>query len=266
VIQSTSLAADTIQLNDGTQNLLGTLSTGAPVSYTLNGISTPIHSNSRTVTIAPGVTANLLQATSQPVTVTVSRNLDLLDNAISSFVSAYNNAVDALDKQTGEGAGFLSGQSIVYSLRNTLREISQYTGSSGAVSSLTAMGIEVDKEGHLSFDPSQLAGADSADLQAFLGGASTGGFLKAASDTLAMIEDSSSGFLKAAIQQSTNEISSQNDKIDEQTQRLYDLEDRLNAQMAAADALIASLESQRDYITNLFTVMLNNNSSGVKSK
>jgi hypothetical protein len=37
--------------------------------------------------------------------------------------------------------------------------------------------------------------------------------------------------------------------------------------MAAADAAIASLEAQKNYITNLFTAMMNGgtNGSGVKS-
>src|SRR5581483_3246745 len=66
-VTSTSLAADTIQLNDGTNNLLNNLSTGAPTSYQVNGLSTVLQTNSPQITLAPGVTASLLQTTTSPV-------------------------------------------------------------------------------------------------------------------------------------------------------------------------------------------------------
>jgi flagellar capping protein FliD len=64
------------------------------------------------------------------------------------------------------------------------------------------------------------------------------------------------------------QITQQNDQIRDQQQRVDDLSHNLQEQMAAADALIASLESQRNYLTNLFTAMMNSNltgASGVKS-
>jgi hypothetical protein len=48
--------------------------------------------------------------------------------------------------------------------------------------------------------------------------------------------------------------------------RLAQLQDNLQQRMAAADALIASLESRRDFITNLFTAQLNYNLNGAGVK
>ena len=102
VVRSTNLAGDSIQLNDGSQDLLDTLTTGTPAIYDISGLGSatqPIDSSSRTVTLAPGVTINLLQQTpsGQPATVTVSRDTSGVGTAISSFVDAYNAAVDCVE-------------------------------------------------------------------------------------------------------------------------------------------------------------------------
>jgi len=62
-LQSTKLGDIAIQLNDGSQDLLSTLSAGSEAQYQINGQpATPISSDSSTVTIAPGLTVNLFQA------------------------------------------------------------------------------------------------------------------------------------------------------------------------------------------------------------
>ena len=68
VVRSANLAGDSIQLNDGSQDLLDTLDPGSPAVYDISGLgdaTQPIDSNSRTVTLAPGVTINLLQQTAR---------------------------------------------------------------------------------------------------------------------------------------------------------------------------------------------------------
>src|ERR1035441_7331554 len=127
-IRSTKLGADTIQLNDGTSDLLDTLSTGTQATYHVNGLSTLLASDSRTITLAPGVSANLLQTTGgQPATITVGRNTTSVQSGLTAFVTAYNAAVDAIDAQRGTAAGPLSGQSVLGSLTDILRQVTQYS-------------------------------------------------------------------------------------------------------------------------------------------
>jgi len=152
IVRGANLAGDSIQLSDGSQDLLDTLTTGAPATYDISGLggaTQPIESSSRTVTLAPGVTINLLQETAagQPATVTVSRNTSGVGTAISSFVDAYNAAVDALNQQVGTSGGALSGQSTISALRNSMRQITQYTGSSGGLTLLSQMGVGLDNTG-----------------------------------------------------------------------------------------------------------------------
>src|SRR5581483_11553559 len=103
--------------------LLTTLSTGAPTSYTVNGVNTT--ANSSQVTLAPGLTVNLLQQTTSAVTITVAQNSDALTNSLANFVTAYNASVDALGQQHGQNAGVLAGQSTVLLLGQALSAINQ---------------------------------------------------------------------------------------------------------------------------------------------
>jgi flagellar hook-associated protein 2 len=267
VVRSANLAGDSIQLNDGSQDLLDTLTTGSPAVYDISGLgdaTQPIDSNSRTVTLAPGVTINLLQQTAagQPATVTVSRDTSGASSAISSFVDAYNAAVDALNQQVGQSGGALSGQSTISDLRNAMRQITQYSGTSGGVTLLSQMGITMDDTGKLTFDSSQFSSVNASDLDQFLGSATGGGFLQTATNTMNAVEDPTTGFIPTATNDVNGEITQENDLITQEQQKITDLQNTLTQQMATADATIASLEQQKDYITNLFTAMINENTNG----
>ncbi len=272
VVRSTNLAGDSIQLNDGSQDLLDTLTTGTPAIYDISGLGSatqPIDSSSRTVTLAPGVTINLLQQTpsGQPATVTVSRDTSGVSTAISSFVDAYNAAVAALNQQVGQSGGALSGDSTISDLRNSLRQITQYSGTSGGVTLLSQMGISMDDTGELTFDASQFSSVSASDLDQFLGSATGGGFLQTATNAMTAVEDPTTGFIPTATSDVNGQITQENNLITAEEQKISDLQSTLTQQMATADATIASLEQQKDYITNLFTAMMNNGTdgSGVKS-
>lgn len=194
-LQSTALGNIPIQLNDGSQNLLSTLSTGAPAQYQINGQpSTPISSDSSSVTLAPGLTVNLL-GTGQ-TTVTVADDPTASASSISSFVSAYNQTVDELATNHGSAGGTLTGQSVVFSLQQALRDMTNFTGGSGSVASIADLGLTFDGTGHLVFNQSQfdsVAAADPGDLAAFMGTGTGSGFLASAANTLSGLNDPTSG-------------------------------------------------------------------------
>lgn len=256
-IRSTKLGADTIQLNDGTADLLDTLSTGNTASYKVNGINTVIQSDSQTVTLAPGVSVNLLKANpGNPATITVGQSSANLLTALNSFISAYNSAVDAVDGQHGESAGPLSGDSVLNSLTRALRQITQYSPGSGAISGLASIGITLDNSGKLSLDQTVFDSLSVQDVAQFLGSTDGGGFLKAANDAFNTVEDPDTGALKTAIASNTARQTDEADQIDTEQQRIDDFTANLVNQMASSDALIAQLESQKTYMTALFTAFI----------
>jgi flagellar hook-associated protein 2 len=261
-LQSTQMGDITLQLNDGTNDLMGTLSAGIEAQYQVNGQpATPISSDSSTVTIAPGVTADLLSAGNS--TVTVSESSTDQANALSSFATAYNAAVDELNLNRGQGGGALTGDAMIYTLSQSLRDISGFTGGSGSVQNLTDLGLTFDQNGHLNFDQTvfnSVAAAHPGDVGAFLGSPTTGGFLQEATNTLTSLGDPTDGILETAISDSQTSIDNQNQKISDEQDRITALTTSLTSKIDSADALIASLEQQQTYFTTLFTDMngLNN--------
>ena len=253
-LQSTTLGSETIQLNDGSQNLLSVLNSGSPAQYQVDGQpSTPISSNNSIVTLAPGVTADLLKA--GQTTVTVAPDSSAASNALSAFASAYNTALAELNFNHGTGGGALTGQSIVTHLEQSLSNLIQYSGS-GSVKSLADLGLTFNSQGQLSFDQGAFDNAQTTNPQgvaSFLGSATGGGFLQNATNLLNGLEDSTTGVFAQTQSSYTKQITADNSEISDTQARITTMQNSLTQQMAQADAMIASLESQVTYYTNLFT-------------
>jgi len=256
-LQTTKLGNIAVQLNDGSQDLLSTLSAGSQAQYQVNGQpSTPISSDSRTVTIAPGLTVDLLQ--SGDADVVVSQSSSAQADALAAFATAYNAAVDELTTNRGEGGGALVGDPIISTLSQSLRSLAGFTGGSGAAQNLTDLGLTFDKTGKLSFDQTvfeSVAAAHPNDVAAFLGSPTTSGFLKNAGDTLNGLEDPISGVIETTKAGAQTAIDHQNQRIEDEQSRIDALTKDLTGRMAAADALIASLEQQVSYFQTLFGSM-----------
>jgi flagellar hook-associated protein 2 len=256
-LQTTKLGNIAVQLNDGSQDLLSTLSTGSAAQYQVNGQpATPISSDSRTVIVAPGITIDLLQAGDSNVVVT--QNSSAQADALSAFATAYNSAVDELTTNRGEGGGALVGDPIISTLAQALRSLEGFSSGSGPVQSLADLGLTIDKTGKLSFSQSTfetVSAAHPTDVAAFLGSTATSGFLKNAADALNGLEDPSSGVIKTTRDGAQTAIDRQNRRIADEQSRIDALTRDLTGRMAAADALIASLEQQVNYFSTLFASM-----------
>ena len=262
-LQSTKLAPVAIQLQAGASSLMTVLATGSNAAYKVNGMDQEIQSDSRTVELAPGLEVTL-RGESEPgqaTTISVARETAGLGDSLSAFVEAYNAVVSELDTHRGEDAGALSGQTIVNTLSQALRQIGNYSSGSQAVSSLAALGISSDMTGLLTLDADALETLDPGAVLEFLGTASSTGFLHTASDVMSSIEDPDTGSVKVALENFKREIATQDKLIEAHQERIDTLRDGLAAKMAAADALIASLEQQVSYITGLFEAMKANSQS-----
>jgi flagellar hook-associated protein 2 len=227
---------------------------GKLAQYSIDGGPT-VTSNSRSVTVSNGVTLNLQGTGATDVTVT--RSTSALSSALSSFADTYNAVVDELAKQRGQSAGPLQGQSILTILSQTLSSISTYNDASGQIGGLASLGLSFDpsNNGHLDFNAFALMATDfsnSAGVSAFLGSATSGGFLKAATDALKGLEDPTAGFLKTAESDLKTQITNIGNQIATKQSQVDQLQATLTKQMAAADAMIASLEQQYSYLTSMF--------------
>jgi flagellar hook-associated protein 2 len=261
-VQGAQLGDLPIQLtaNDGSnsgQALLDHHVKGSPATYQVNGQpSQPITSNSRVVTISPGVTATLLGPGS--TNVTISRSTQVLSQAFSNLATAYNSAMSEVNKNRGQSGGALAGQSILMELSGALHNLTGYTDGSGGASSLSSLGFSFDNQGVLSFDPAAFSSAvqsGTAPVLDFLGSSSSGGFLKAAADAFNGLEDSTNGLIPQALSSIRGQIAVKNQAISDQQDKVSQLQTNLQQRLAAADAAIAAMEQQLISLQGIFQAM-----------
>lgn len=264
-LRAVNLGADAIDLTDGSGDLISSSSTGTLASYKVAGSSSSITSNSRTVTLAPGLTLNLTGQSPSGVSTTINvlNNPAPLSSALSSFASAYNAAVDAVSAQHGQNAGPLQGDSLLQSLSQALNHLGTYSNGDPS-SSLAGYGVSLDQTGHLSVDSTAFktaANSNFAGLLSVLGTSTSSGFLKTATDLLAGIEDPVNGTIKDEQSSVTAAITAQQTRIANEQAVVNTLQTNLTAQIARADSAIASLESQVSYVTGLFAAYTGNSTT-----
>jgi len=265
VIQSTNLGNVPIQLNDGPNNtgtnLMSSLATGTDGSYTVNGQPPAgISTNTATVTVAPGLNVTIQNAGT--TSITVSPSLGSVTSALSSFVNAFNAAVSEVQKNFGTNGGALVGDSAVLSMQQALNQLASYTAPSGSVTSLSQLGVEFTQQGALTFNQSAISNLSSSQINgalSFLGDPNSGGFLQFATTTLNSITDPSTGIVASETQTLQNQVQQDQQKITTDQQQLNQLQQNLQSQMAAANALIATLQQQSSFLQGMFQYATSNN-------
>jgi len=260
-IQSTALGSVALQLNDGTNNLLGTPTAGADASYTVDGQpSGGITSDASTVTIAPGLNVTLQAAGT--TSVTVSSSLSSVSSQLSAFVTAYNAAFTELQKNVGTSGGALVGDGAVLTMQQALQQMINYHGSSGSITSLAQLGVQFTQQGTLTFDQTAMAGLSQtqiSDALTFLGDTNTGGFLQYANNALNSVTDPISGSLATETLSLQNQNQQDQTKITNDQAQLTLMQTNLNQQMAQANALISQLQNQNTFLQGLFQYTTSNN-------
>ena len=224
---------------------------GALAAYEINSSGVMNTSATRNITVSNGVTATLVGTSGNPVGITVTRSTGALNTALSGFADAYNAAVTELGTQRGQTTGALQGQSIVNQLSNLLSSISTYS-SSGQFSGLAS---HLGTNGQITYNALTLMSADltsSTGVTAFLGSATGGGFLKSATDALTSVEDPTTGLLKTLETDMKSQITDLGTTISTKQAAVDAMQLQMQNQMAAADALIASMEQQYSYLSGLF--------------
>lgn len=152
----------------GTQNMTQSVA-GQDVAATVNGLA--ISSSSNTITGAiEGVTLNLSKVGSSDVT--VAANTSAVTSAVNGFVKAYNDLNSTIKNLTGydaatKQAGLLIGDSAVNNIQAQLRRMmaTPLTGSSGSLTTLSQIGISIDKTGVMSLNASKLSSAMSSNMK-----------------------------------------------------------------------------------------------------
>jgi flagellar hook-associated protein 2 len=272
IVANTSGSASNFTVSSSAQSSFGFTqagSGGANASITVNGIT--ISSASNTVTGAlPGVTLNLLSASTTPVTLAVTPNTTQASTAINQFVTDYNTLITAVNAQyanTGSGEGVLATDPTVSSLQSDLLGALDYTykpaTGTTTMPNLSSMGITVNSDGTLSVNTATLDSAlqnNYSDVQSFFQGSSLNGFANSFDQQLTNFTSPADGAFSVDLQSMNSEFTDlQNDINDFQTNVISPLQIQLKAEYSAAEIAIQQLPGEiRDVDAELG---LNNSSS-----
>lgn len=256
-LQATSLGAQTLDIQNSSGTSLQTQGpAGSLASYIVDGSGNQVTSNSRSLTIATGLTVNLQSSDpGNPVTITVSGTDSALSNALSSFTSAYNTVVTDLQAQRGQNAGPLQGQTVLTQITQAMDNLGTYFTSSGSgVSNLMGLGLSLGMNGQITFDSQTLDSAYSsnpAGVASFLGSATGGGWLASATNALTNLEDPIVGLVTNDETNLQNQITSISNQITTKQNQVTTMQANLTQQMAAADAMIATMEQQYSFLSQM---------------
>jgi flagellar hook-associated protein 2 len=256
-LQSTTLGPTTvdIQLN-GTSLQTQQQPPGSLAQYMVNDSGITVSSDTPSVTISDGVTLNLLSTGSTSVTVT--QPISSLSDALSSFVTAYNQCATDIAAQRGQSGGALQGQAIVNELSQGLNSIADYINAGnagGEVNSLASLGVTMDDTGQMSFDSLGFASTDLISpnaVNAFLGSATGGGFLETATNSLNNLLDPTSGLLTTQQANDETQYTSLGNQITTDQANVSNLQTQLEEQLSQSDAAISELEQQYSELSSIF--------------
>jgi hypothetical protein len=122
--------------------------------------------------------------------------------------------------------------------------------------------VEFTQQGTLTFNSSALTGLSQSqisDALTFLGDPNSGGFLQYANNTLTSITDPISGAVATETQTLQNKNQQDQTEITNDQAQLTLMQTKLQAQMAQANALIATLQNQTTFLQGLFQADTSNN-------
>ena len=230
----------------------------------LNGLVVESSSNTFANTI-PGMSFTVSEVTSTAATLNVKPDTEAMKKNIQEFVDAYNELNELLSASTKyteetKSAGVLQGDSATVSLQNSLRMLTQgISGSKGAFTRLSDIGIQMQQGGKLTVDTSKLDKAltniddlkglfaNKADALGQGGGIAVN--FKNFTDKLLAFD----GTLNTKSDSLESKLKSNTAEQDKVNKRADTLEKRLYAQYSALDTKMASLNALNAYVSQMVT-------------
>jgi flagellar hook-associated protein 2 len=226
-------------------------------SLTVDGVQIDSASNTISTVIA-GVTLSLTGSTTGTATLTVAADSSQAEQAVNSFVSAYNSAIQAISAQftydpISKTAGPLSGDSSLRTIQETLLGSLSYSMSNNnGIASLVSLGVNMQDDGTLIVDSGKLESALASNysaVQNFFQSTTPQGFSQTLNATLKGMLDSSKGAVTVDLRGISDTNTSLQNQIDDMNTRLDTEEQSLLLQFEQVDALLRSYPTTMDQIS-----------------
>lgn len=229
---------------------------------TVDGVAVSSANNQITGAVS-GLTLNLQQVTTSPVTMSVAADTTTTTNKVNAFVTAYNQAIATMRNLTKydpstKTASALQGDSTAIGLQNALRQMVVSNGpASSSFSSLSAVGISMQQDGTLSVNSAKLSTAittNPSNLESLFdangGSSSTNGiarrirdFALAANNTGGSVSNRTTA-LQTALTHNKTDVTKMQDRIAVIQARLYKQYNALDSNLTSLNSLSSLVNQQ----------------------
>jgi len=155
------------EMRFGNQSFNDELQAASDAQIEINGITGITSSTNSFSEAVDGVTFNIDSGaqSGDEATISVNKDTEKATSAVQAFVDQYNSVMDFMDKKLDynadtKEAGTLQGDSTLMRLQMRLRSMAtDRVGSGNNYNQLASVGIEIDKEGVMSFESSKMTEA-----------------------------------------------------------------------------------------------------------
>jgi flagellar hook-associated protein 2 len=200
--------------------------------------------------------------TDPPVTVGVSSDTDGVAAKVQAMVDAANAALTEISAQTQNSsgnvpAGALAGNSSMQMLASSI--LQTVSGGAGGLGSLKDVGVELTRDGQLTFDKTKFTAALNADpikTQSYFNGTTDidgDGIKDGLADKMVGMADkatqSNTGTLAQLITSGNSAITDLTDRISDWDVRLQQRQETLQRQFTAMETALGSLKNQSSWLS-----------------
>ena len=271
-------AANTVTFGEtgftlGLANPANTYQTAQDASLRIDGPTgvTVTRPTNQITGVIDGVTLALTRTTTTAARVTVAGDSTALKTKIQSFITAYNDVVNATKTATGFGSvkatnPVLAADRAMRGTQDRFRTIlsSSVAGTSGRYTTLGSVGVSLTNEGTLTLDSTKLDAALAADptgvSKLFVNNTASGsiGAMKSFMDTVDSLVTDTNGSVRSRIDSLDRQSRTMTEQIDRMQLRLTAYTAGLKRQFASLDANSVRWNAASAAAASIAT--LNNNS------
>jgi len=260
-VGTTGLSFDTLMEAHDATVLFGSPDADAPLVLT---------SSTNTLNdVIPGVRLDLIAPSSEPVTISITQNVDAIASDLSSFVTAFNAAISQIDELTRydpetETRGLLTGDATARRVRQRLINMVNQTidGLPSTMNRLSRAGVTLSKGSSLQFDeeafreafennPDGVVELFTHEVTNTEGETVVTGFGGVIRDVIEQIIESDTGLIPIQEESILRTEDLLNDRIDQLEILLDRRRERLLAEFYAMETALSQLQAQQTALAGI---------------
>ena len=244
------------------------VTTAANASFIVNGTTFSRASNSVNDVI-DGLTLSLNKASATAQTISVGKGTDVSNDAINTLIKAYNEVMSTYKTMTansansdkpGNFANSPSTLSFINQIKDSFAKGISYTANGTLKTmSLSALGIDLQRDGTAKFNSASFATASAAGLRDTLALGVTMGYVSSTSNlnTFLTAQVKTGGALSSQINSETTAVQDLTKRKDNLQIRLNSIKNNLVSQYSSLNALLYQLSSTSNSLTSALDALTN---------